>query len=71
MRLGAAGYAAGTAPKDIMQFGANFFVSSTGSRLLGEMKTSINDKKLVAIKAPFNISEMVNHHFNLTSSAAA
>ena len=31
------------AQKDIMQFGAKFFVSSTGSRHLGEMKTSTND----------------------------
>ena len=32
------------APKDIMRFGATFFVSSTGSKHLGEMKTSTNDE---------------------------
>ena len=32
------------APKDIMQFGAKFFVSSTGSRHLGEIKTSTKDE---------------------------
>ena len=32
------------APKDIMRFGANFFVSLTSSRHLGEMKTSTNDE---------------------------
>ena len=31
------------ASKDIMRFGANFFVSPTGSRHLGEMKTNTND----------------------------
>ena len=29
--------------KDIMRFGVKFFVSSTGSRHLGEIKTSTND----------------------------
>ena len=33
-----------TAPTDIMRFGAKFFVRSTGSRLLGEMKTGTNVK---------------------------
>ena len=32
------------APKDRMRFGAKFFLSSTGSRHLGEMKTSTNDE---------------------------
>ena len=31
------------APKDIMRFEANFFVSLAGSRHLGEMETSTND----------------------------
>ena len=31
------------AQKEIMRFGAKFFLSSTGSRHLGEMKTSTND----------------------------
>ena len=30
--------------KDIMRFGATFFMSSTGSRHLAEMKTSTNDE---------------------------
>ena len=30
-------------PKDIMRFGAKFFVSPTGSRHLGEMKPCTND----------------------------
>ena len=32
------------APKDIMRFGGKFFVRSTGSRHLREMKTSTNDE---------------------------
>ena len=48
-----------------MRFVANFFMSPTGSRHLGEMKTSTNDLNLVAIKAPSNFSEIVNHHFNV------
>ena len=32
-----------TAPKDIMRFGGKFFMSPTGTRHLGEMKTSTND----------------------------
>ena len=31
------------APKKIMRFGAKFFVSPTGSRHFGEMKTSTID----------------------------
>ena len=52
------------AQEDIMRFGSKFFVRSTGLRHLGEMKTSTNDENWVAIKAPFNFSEMVNKHLN-------
>ena len=49
-----------------MRFGANFFVSPTGPRHLWEMKTRTNDENyIVAIKAPYNFSEMVNGHFNV------
>ena len=40
-----------------------FFVKSTGSRHLREMKTSTNAAKLAKYKAPFNFSEMVNGPF--------
>ena len=32
------------APRDIIRFEAKFFVSPTGPRHLGEMKTSTNDE---------------------------
>ena len=44
---------------------SKFFVSSTGSRHLRDMKTSTNDENPTGtIKAPSNFSEMVNGHFN-------
>ena len=51
------------APKDIVRFGAEFFVSSTVSRHLEEMKTSTNDKNS-GNEGTLQFSEMVNGHFN-------
>ena len=46
-----------------MRFSAKFFVSSTVSRHLEEMKTSTNDKNS-GNEGTLQFSEMVNGHFN-------